>query len=286
MLIAEQSRSMVMDKILSGYEKPYEAMGLHKNGDEFPIRLEARNIPYKGKNVRTVEFRDITEQKRAEREREKLQNQLNQAQKMESVGRIAAGMAHEINNPLAGVIQNVDVLENRLTDLTMPANINVAQSIGITMDTISEFMEKRGIPKIVGNIKKSGGRMASIVSNMLSFARKSDATYSTHDPTVLMDQALELASTDYDLKKHYDFRSISIEKEYEDNLPMFACESGKIQQVILNILNNGAYAMFESKKEDKPKFIIRLNREQESNMLKIEIEDNGPGMDNDTQKNF
>jgi two-component system, cell cycle sensor histidine kinase and response regulator CckA len=55
-------------------EKPtYEATGLGKNGEEFPIRLEARNIPYKGKQVRTVEFRDITEQKKAEMEREKLQ---------------------------------------------------------------------------------------------------------------------------------------------------------------------------------------------------------------------
>lgn len=278
LLIAEQSRSMVMDKILSGYEKPYEAIGLRKNGDEFPIRLEARNIPYKGKNVRTVEFRDITEQKKADKERETLQNQLNQAQKMESVGRLAAGMAHEINNPLAGVIQNVSVLESRLTDLTMPANIKAAQSIDTTMDTINEFMKKRGILRIVGNIKDSGTRMATIVNNTLSFARKSDSTYATHDPIGLMEQALELASTDY------DFKSISIEREYEGNLPMVACASSKIQQVILNILNNGAYAMFENQKEVRSKFILRLKREQVSNMLRIEIEDNGPGMDEATSK--
>jgi len=66
LLIAEQSRSAVMNNILSGYEKPYEAVGLRKNGEEYPIRLEARNIPYKGKTVRVVEFRDITEQKQVE----------------------------------------------------------------------------------------------------------------------------------------------------------------------------------------------------------------------------
>lgn len=65
MLIAETSRNLVMDHIQSGYEKPYEAIGLRKNGDEYPLRLEGRNIPYKGKTVRTVEFRDITEQKLA-----------------------------------------------------------------------------------------------------------------------------------------------------------------------------------------------------------------------------
>jgi len=67
LLIAETTRKEVMDKITSGYEKPYEAIGLRKNGDEYPLRLEGRNIYYKGKMVRTVEFRDITETKQAEK---------------------------------------------------------------------------------------------------------------------------------------------------------------------------------------------------------------------------
>jgi len=63
LLIEEKSRDLVMKNILAGYEKPYEAYGLRKDGREFPMRLEARNVPYKGKTVRTVEFRDITEAK-------------------------------------------------------------------------------------------------------------------------------------------------------------------------------------------------------------------------------
>ncbi|MBN2804972.1 MAG: PAS domain S-box protein [Deltaproteobacteria bacterium] len=66
LLIAEQSRSAVMNNIVSEYEKPYEAVGLRKNGEEYPLRLSARMVPYKGKQVRTVEFRDITEQKQTE----------------------------------------------------------------------------------------------------------------------------------------------------------------------------------------------------------------------------
>jgi PAS domain S-box-containing protein len=66
LLIAPEHRELVRNNILTGYEKPYEADGLRKNGEQFPMRLEGRNIPYKGKNVRTVEFRDITENKRAE----------------------------------------------------------------------------------------------------------------------------------------------------------------------------------------------------------------------------
>lgn len=66
LLIAEKSREFVTQNILSGYEKPYEAVGLRKNGEEYPLRLEARNIPYRGNSVRVVEFRDITEQKQTE----------------------------------------------------------------------------------------------------------------------------------------------------------------------------------------------------------------------------
>jgi len=66
LLIAPDYRDFVINKITSGYEKPYEAFGLKKNGDVYPLRLEARNIPYKGKQVRVVEFRDITEQKQFE----------------------------------------------------------------------------------------------------------------------------------------------------------------------------------------------------------------------------
>ncbi|NHB69074.1 PAS domain S-box protein [Perlabentimonas gracilis] len=66
LLIAEETRDMVLDNILAGYEKPYEAIGVRKDGSKYPVRLEARNIPYKGKQVRVVEFRDITEQKLAE----------------------------------------------------------------------------------------------------------------------------------------------------------------------------------------------------------------------------
>ncbi len=66
LLISEKTRDLVLEKIKAGYEKPYEAIGVRKNGEEYPIRLEARNVPYKGKMVRTVEFRDLTEIKRIE----------------------------------------------------------------------------------------------------------------------------------------------------------------------------------------------------------------------------
>jgi len=63
LLIAPDSRDLVRNNIRAGYEQPYEARGIRKNGELYDVRLEARNVPYKGRQVRTVEFRDITEQK-------------------------------------------------------------------------------------------------------------------------------------------------------------------------------------------------------------------------------
>ncbi len=66
LLISEKTRDFVMDKIMSGYEKPYEAIGVTKFGKEYPLRIDAKNIPYKGGAIRVTEFRDISDQKKSE----------------------------------------------------------------------------------------------------------------------------------------------------------------------------------------------------------------------------
>ncbi|MCG8686109.1 MAG: cache domain-containing protein [Desulfobacterales bacterium] len=209
----------------------------------------------------------------------RMEETLIQNEKMLSVGGLAAGMAHEINNPLAGVIQNANLLTNRLTDTEMPANIDAAKKAGTTMAAIEQFMVEREIPRIISGVTESSTRMADIVGNMLSFARKSDESFSTHSPAELLDKILDIAATDYDLKKQYDFKSILIEKEYEPDLPMIRCEGSKIQQVLLNILTNGAQAMAGNRSDDPSKFILRLSREKKAGMLRMEIEDNGPGIE-------
>ena len=223
---------------------------------------------------------DVTEQVR-------LEEMMVQSEKMMSVGGLAAGMAHEINNPLAGMIQTAYVVNDRMTNLDLAANKREAEKLGITMNTIRDFMIARGIPKMMNNIRESGTRAAKIVSNMLSFSRKSNSSFSVHKPVELLDQIVSLANTDYDLKKKYDFRKIEIIREYEENLPLILCEPSKIQQVLLNILLNGAEAMQDSLGKYGVKrmyFILRLIHEKENNVLRIEIEDNGPGMDEKTRK--
>ncbi len=210
-----------------------------------------------------------------------------QSEKMLSVGGLAAGMAHEINNPLAGMIQTARVLSNRLGGkIAMPANIKAAEEAGISMKGIKEFIDSRGIPRMLSTINESGRRIAEIVNNMLSFARKGEGQFSSLSLNDLIDKTIGLASTDYDLKKQYDFKDIEIIKEYDKDLPPIPCEEAKIQQVLLNLFRNGAQAMattdgFEQK---SPKLIIRTYFDKKSQMACIEVEDNGPGMDEDIRK--
>jgi len=219
-----------------------------------------------------IKIDDVTDKKEIEKV-------IIQTEKMISVGGLAAGMAHEINNPLAGIIQNTQVLNNRMVK-ELPANLKSAEEIGIPFDSIKMYMKLRDIDPIIQNILTMGHRAAKIVDNMLSFSRKSETLKKPESINNLINVSIELAENDYNLKKKYDFKSIRIIKEYDTKLPDIYCINSEIQQVILNILKNGAQAMsMESKKDirsEPPLFIIRTSREE--NTLQIEIEDNGLGI--------
>lgn len=211
-------------------------------------------------------------------ERKKVQELMIQTEKMMSVGGLAAGMAHEINNPLSGILQNVQVLMRRLTT-ELPENLRAAEDIGCSFDTIKSFMEKRDIISSLESVRSAGTRAARIVSSMLEFSRKSTSGHTPVDLNALLDKALELCSTDYDLKKKYDFRSIRIVRDYEPTLPLVSCFETQIQQVLMNLLTNAAQAM-----ADTPSPSISLRTFTERDWACIEIEDNGPGMTEDVRK--
>ncbi len=215
-------------------------------------------------------------------ERINLERAIVQSEKMMSIGGLAAGMAHEINNPLAGIIGHTSNIHNRIYS-DIPANRKIADKCSVSLADVRSYLDAREIPRMLNGIKDAGVRAASIVSNMLTFARKSESNSAPQDLSELIDRTIELAESDYNLKKQYDFKQIRIERDYTPLPRKVTCEGNEIRQVLLNIFKNGAEAMSEKQYSDtEPMFLCRVF--EENNMAVMSIEDNGPGMDESTRR--
>lgn len=260
-----------------GYVSDFESRRITKTGEILEVSVSAagyRNEVGKLLGI-VVNIRDMTELK-------KTRQLMIQTEKMISVGGLAAGMAHEINNPLAGILQNSQVIQNRLFE-PMQANLTIAEKNQLSFKDMSGYLNDRKIPKLLENIMASGTQAAKIVEDMLSFSRKDQDQFKSIAMDTLIDQALELGRHDFDLSKKYDFKSILIAKEYPEAIPEIFCVPNQIQQVLFNILKNAAYAMFHAEDVDRaPQIIFRVNTSE--SWVILEIEDNGPGMDDEVQK--
>jgi len=215
-------------------------------------------------------------------ERVRIEEMMIQSEKMLSVGGLAAGMAHEINNPLAGILQNVQVMHNRITP-DLPVNIKTAEACGTNIDSVSRYLTERKVYEMIERIRESGKRAAKIVDNMLSFSRKGSRHLEACNMPQLMEQSVELAANDYCLEDGFDFRQIQIIREYDEALPPVECEPSQIQQVLLNLLKNGAQAMAENRsQQERPRFILRISGDAQR--IRVEVEDNGPGIPEELTK--
>lgn len=212
---------------------------------------------------------NITELKRS-------QEILIQTEKMISVGGLAAGMAHEINNPLAAILQSIQMIERRLAP-GESRNVRAAEKYGIDLDNLHTFLEERHILSFLSGIRTSGERAAHIVDNMLKFTRKSESKLEPANLTELLEHSLELAANDYDLNNNYDFRHVEIIKQFDPALTEIPCAKTEIEQVILNLLSNAAHSLIGKTGDRPPCIILRTRRESET--ARIEIEDNGSGME-------
>jgi len=182
LLISDKTRDMVLNNILTGYEKSYEAIGLRKNGEEFPMRLEARTIPYKGKNVRTVEFRDITEQKNTERELISAKERAEESERLKLA--FLANMSHEIRTPMNGILGFMDLLlESDLTGDQRNEYIAIVKSSGIRLlDTINDIIDISKIESGQSRINSSDFDINSLIRHLYNFflpeAREKGLTFS------------------------------------------------------------------------------------------------------------
>ncbi|KAF0233341.1 MAG: signal transduction histidine kinase nitrogen specific [Desulfovibrionaceae bacterium] len=215
-------------------------------------------------------------------ERVRMEELVLQTEKMMSVGGLAAGMAHEINNPLGGILQSVQIVQRRLFS-DLPGNSRSAQEAGCSLEAIGRYLESRDVPKFLDAIRDAGKRAAHIVSNMLEFSRRSESKMAPADLMELMEKALELASNDYDLKRKYDFRRIEIVRDYPEAPLIARCTKTEIEQVVLNIIKNAAQALASQPLVGQgPCIVLRLS--QDGQFARMAVEDNGPGMDEATRK--
>jgi len=171
-----------------------------------------------------------------------------------SVGELAAGVAHEINNPINGIINYAQILKDALTG-----------------DENLHFLDR---------IIKEGKRIAGITKNLLDFSRKREEEPTPVDVTELLHLCIEL------VQHQYEMDGIRIEKQYEPDLPQIICNPQQMQQVFLNVFSNARYAMnrrFDSGDEREKVLTIttrHLNIDAKE-YVQIAITDNGTGIEHE-----
>jgi len=222
-----------------------------------------------------IRIDDVTQQVKGEK-------LVEQSEKMQSIAGLAAGMAHEINNPLAAITQGLQNILRRL-DPTRTKNIEFAADYDIDPVRMYELLEARKIISFIDGGRDAVVRAAAIVKNMLMFSRSSNSIIAPVMLNELIEHAIQLGATDYDMKKKYDFKFVEIIREFDPSLPPITCCSVEIEQVLLNLFKNALQAMEEiDDTAYKPQFHVRLRKE--SAYVRIEIEDNGPGIPDDVQR--
>lgn len=221
-------------------------------------------------------FSDITERKRME-------DLVVQSEKMMSLGGLAAGMAHEINNPLGIIVHAAQNAQRRLA-AGLAANEQAARSAGITLEGLDRYIKDRSIDVYIQDIMEAGHRAARIVRSMLNFSRPRQAKRALVSMSSILDKALELVQGDFDIKKEYDLRKITIERRYDTSDPSGYFDESEIVQVFLNIIKNAAQAMGSKQYGNDETPRIRLTMGVEDSLIRVDIEDNGPGMDEKTCK--
>lgn len=214
-----------------------------KAGEEIPVTLSASIIRSEGKEIGSVgAFTDMREILQMRKKLEDTHLQLVQSDKIASVGRMAAGVAHEINNPLAGVLIYAELLKKSFKD--NPQHL----------EDINEII-------------KQTLRCKNIVSELLEFSRQSIGKESAFELEKLIDTCLNL------LTKQAAFQDIGIAKEIEPDMPTMLGDMGQLQQVFTNLFINASDAM-----KGAGKLYIKAEYLSKESKFVIRVSDEGPGI--------
>ncbi len=193
--------------------------------------------------------------KASDKKREQALQQIEHSQKLSSIGRMAAGVAHEINNPLAIINEKAGLL----TDL---------------MQLTEDFPRKDSFHKQLESIKDAVKRCRDITHRMLGFSRRMDTKIEELDINNMLEETMLF------FEKEAMHRNIQLIKNFTPDIKHIFCDRGQLQQVFLNILNNAIDAMHENNhttiSTDQP----------DPDHVRIRFADNGCGMDEDTRNHI
>ncbi len=219
-----------------------------------------------------------------------LEEFLLQSAKLSSLGGLAAGVAHEINNPLSAMMQSAQMLRLAF-DTQRPTVRENLRACAISPESLACYLEKRNLLEYLDGIHTMGERAAKIVTDLLSFSRQNVVEINRNSLNDLVDQTLELAATDFYLKTRCEIYDIEILRDLAFDIPTVECDGQQIQQVILNLVRN-AVQMVAEKAETltstpeaesyHPRVMIRTVYCQD--WVHLEVVDNGPGIPEDVRE--
>ena len=211
------------------------------------IWVHCRSVPieHQGKEAILVNMTDITPIKQME-------HLLRMQDKMESLGRIASGVAHEIRNPLSGVNVFLDGIKENFED---PDNA-------------------KDIKDLIDQAKAASNKIESIVKRVLDFSRPSLPKLELRDINIPIKEAINLSQVS--LRK----KEIEIERNLSDQILQVHIDSQLIEQVLLNMLTNAAEAL----KDIQGRKAIAIASTMEKDSIIIKIGDSGPGVEADIQE--
>ncbi len=257
----------ILGELEEGEPKILEWQGRRFDGRLFWGEVVLKKVTLGDRPVVVAGVRDISRRK-------ELEEMMLQAEKMLTVGHLAAGIAHEINNPLAGVLQNLQMVQLQLQG-GHPGNRKAAETAGLDLTALQTYLQLRQTDQLLDKALTSAQRARFIVEDLLTFSRRPGEAMQPVDLEKLIDQTLTLVETEYDPGGSYDFRAIRVEKHVHGRPPKVPAWRDQLQQALINLLRNAAQAMYEARTR-APSIRIDIGLDQGQALVKVT--DNGPGM--------